>query len=1029
MKGPTHLAVHRKVATSAIAVALVVLGALSLPKLPVDFLPNIAYPLIKVHVWWRGATPEEIDEHVADVLEREMASVEGLDYLESSALEGTYTLQVSFRYDVDVNVAFQDVQAAMARAARHLPPDMDPPVVIKADPQQLPVVQLVVQSTLWDLVKLRDWTESWLVDRVLAVPGVAGAEIVGGLKREIRVHLRPHLLEKHGLSVADVQRALAAANVEMFGGRVNAGSRELIARTMGELQTLEEIRAVVIKRRGAAKVYLRDLAEVVDGHEEVRVITRLDGRPCVKINVQKQTDANTVAVAQAVARRLKALRPAMPAHVKIGMVENQADYVEGALSGVRTAAWQAALLVLVVSLLFLGSVRQALVLLVVLPVILTINFALMRLGGFSVNVFSLAGLVIAFGVLLDNSIVVLENIAREGDGGGDRNAVAVKGTRQVAGAVVAGTVTLLALFVPFLFISGITSLLFRELILVVAGIVVVSLACSLTLVPMLASLVLRPRARQGPSRWLRWLQDGYGRLVARSLRWRWLVLALFIGITASMALVVPQLGSEFLPNLDDGRVMIKVKLPTGTSVEATNRLLVQIEQLVTDDPLVESAFTLVGGKVWGLYTFEVANEGQIDLQLAGRKSRAISTEAYIRRLRRRLARLAPPGGKVMVRQQRIKGIRKMGESDLEIQVRGPDLKKLFELAREVTRVARESPNLTNVHLGMDLTKPELLVKIDRARAHELGVSVADVATTLRAMLQGVVATRYQEGKEHYNIRLRIPESRIRSKRDVEELVISGGEGKQHRLRDLATVTRGTGPVEIVREDQVKQVVIRADVKGGSAGAALSELKQRLAKLDLPRGYELGYAGKARLMQDLSRSVLGILGLAIFLALVVLSVQFNNVRYPALILCSIPVCVAGVACALWISGLAMGATVLVGLLVVVAATVNDGVLLFTLADELRGAASSRAATDAVREAARLRLRPRVMTTATTIAGLAPLAFNIGAGGDMLQPMAVAAIGGLLFEIPVALFLMPCLYVMVSRSRKTSGDDVKETEATS
>jgi multidrug efflux pump subunit AcrB len=344
-------------------------------------------------------------------------------------------------------------------------------------------------------------------------------------------------------------------------------------------------------------------------------------------------------------------------------------------------------------------------------------------------------------------------------------------------------------------------------------------------------------------------------------------------------------------------------------------------------------------------------------------------------------------------------------------------------------VARESPSLTNVHLGMDLTKPELIVKIDRVRANELGVSVADVATTLRAMLQGVVATRYQEGKEHYNIRLRIPESRIRSKRDVEELIISGGEGKQHRLRDLATVSRGTGPVEIVREDQVKLVVIRADVKGGSAGVALSELKQRLAKLDLPRGYELGYAGKARLMQDLTRSVLGILGLAIFLALVVLSVQFNNVRYPALILCSIPVCVAGVAIALWISGLAMGATVLVGLLVVVAATVNDGVLLFTLADELRGSAPTEAAADAVREAARLRLRPRVMTTVTTIAGLAPLAFNIGAGGDMLQPMAVAAIGGLLVEIPVALVLMPCLYVMVSRRRNTSGDAVRETEVAS
>jgi len=1026
MKGLTHLAVHRRVATAAIACALVVLGALSLPRLPVDFLPNIVYPLIKVHVWWRGATPEEIEERVAEVLEREMSSVEGLDYLESSSLEGTYTLQVSFRYDVDVNVAFQDVQAAMARAARHLPPDMDPPVAIKADPQQLPVVQLVVQSALWDLVKLRDWTETWLLDRMLAVPGVAGAEILGGLKREIRIHLRPHSLEKHELSVADVQRALAAANLEMFGGRIHAGPREIIARTMGEFQSLEEIRAVVIKRHGAAKVYLRDLAEVVDGHEEVRVVTRLDGRPCVKINIQKQTDANTVAVALAVTKRLDALRSARPTHVRIGMVENQADYVDSALSGVKTAAWQAALLVLAVSLLFLGSARQALVLLVVLPVILTINFALMRLGGFSVNVFSLAGIVIAFGVLLDNSIVVLENIAREGaEGEGDPKTLAVKATRQVAGAVFAGTLTLLALFVPFLFVSGITSILFRELILVVAGIVLVSLACSLTLVPMLGSLLLGRRDRRGRSRWLTWLQRVYGRLVARCLRWRWLVLAIFVGLTISTTLVVPSLGSEFLPRLDDGRVMIKVKLPTGASLEATDRLLSRIEQHISDDPLVASAFTLVGGKVWGLYTFEVASEGQIDIQLVPRQMRTITTQQYLPRLRQRLARLAPPGGRVMVRQQRIKGIRKTGESDLEIQVRGPNLQKLFGLARQVTRMARESSRLTNVHVGMDLTKPELLVRIDRARAHDLGVSVADVATTLRALLHGIIVTRYQEGKDHYNIRLRIPESRLRSKQDVEDLVISAPGGRQHRLRDLATVTRGTGPVEIVREDQVRQVVIRADVKGGSMGAALGELKRKLGRLTLPPGYEIGYAGKARLMKDLSRSVLGILGLAVFLALVVLAVQFNNLRYPALILCSIPACVAGVAIALWSSGLAMGATVLVGLLVVVAATVNDGVLLFTLADELRCTASAGAA-EAVRQAATLRLRPRTMTTATTIAGLTPLALNMGAGSELLQPMAVAAIGGLLLEIPVALLLMPCMYVLVSRTERRR-DDAAALEA--
>ncbi|MBW2704419.1 MAG: efflux RND transporter permease subunit, partial [Deltaproteobacteria bacterium] len=991
----------------------------SLTLLPVDFLPNIAYPLIKVHVWWPGATPEEFDEHVADVIEREMASAEGLDYLESSSIEGGYTLQVNFRYGVDVNVAFQDVQAAMARAARRLPPDMDPPIVIKADPQQLPVVQLTVQSSLWDLVEIRDWTETWLLDRVLAVSGVSGAEILGGLKREIRVHLDPLALEKHELSVGDIQKALTEANVEMFAGRVNAGPRELIARTLGEITSLDEIRSVVVKNHGIAKVYLRDLAQVVDAHEEVRVITRLDSSPCVKLSVQKQPDSNTVEVARALSQRIEELGPVLPGHIKLGMVESQAEYVDGALSSVKAAASQAALLILFVTFLFLGSLRQSLVLMTALPLTLIINFALMRLGGFSINIFTLAGIVIALGVLLDNSIVVLENISRQNEEGHrDRDTIAVNATTQVAGAVLAGTLTLLALFVPYLLVSGITSLLFRELILVVAGVVLVSLICSLTLVPMLGSLLLGKPGTQRSPRWQVRLRDGYGRIVRHSLRWRWPVLAVFVGILVTATLLAPSLGSEFLPKLDDGRIMVKVKLPTGSSLGETDKLLARIEQKLSDDPLIESAFTLSGGKVWGLYTFEVANEGEIDLQLAPRGARKITTKAYMQKLKKRLSKMAPPGGKVMVRQMRIKGIRKMGQSDLEIQVRGPELSKLFELARGVVQAAQENPHLSNVNLGMDLTKPELLVRIDRKQASELGVSVSDVATTLKALLHGVIAGRYQEGEEHYNIRLRIPEKQIRSKRDIENLVLSGAGGRQYRLRDLATVTQGTGPVEIIRENQVKQVVVRADAWGASVGLALNELKTDMKKLDLPAGYELDYGGKARLMEDLAETALGILGLAIFLAMVVLAVQFNSIRYPFMILCCIPMSATGMVFALWASGLAMGATVLVGLLVVLAATVNDGVLLFTLADELRTDSRFRTAAAAVQEAARLRLRPRIMTTATTIAGLTPLAFNIGVGGDMLQPMAVGAIGGLLAEIPVALFLMPCLYAMASRTAKTA-----------
>ena len=290
----TQYALNRRLATSTIAVAFVVLGLFTLWQLPVDFLPDITYPMIKVHIWWRGATPEEIDKNIADPVERQMATVDGLDYLESSSIEGMYTLQANFQYDVDVDVAYQDALAAMARVARELPKDMDPPVIIKADPSQLPIVQLTVTSDLWDLIKIRTWTDEWLQDQLLAVPGVAGTEIVGGLKREIRIHLDEEALEKHGLTIAGITKRLQEENVEQFGGRVTSGNKEFIARTIGEYRNLEEIRSVVVASRGSAKVMLQDIAEVVDASEDARVITRLDGHPAVKLSVLKQADANTV---------------------------------------------------------------------------------------------------------------------------------------------------------------------------------------------------------------------------------------------------------------------------------------------------------------------------------------------------------------------------------------------------------------------------------------------------------------------------------------------------------------------------------------------------------------------------------------------------------------------------------------------------------------------------------------------------------------------------------------------------------------
>ena len=1015
----TEYTVRRRYATAAIVFTLLILGTYGLVNLPVDLLPNITYPMIKVHIWWRGATPEDVDKNIADPIERQMATVEGIDFLYSSSIEGMYTLEANFRYGVNVDVAYQDALAAMARVARELPKDMEPPVVIKADPSQLPVLQLTVSSTELDLTELRTWADDWLQDQLVAVAGVAGTEIVGGLKREIRIHLDPAALEKHRLTLAGIAKRLQQENIEQFGGRVTQGAREYIARTTGEYRSLDDIRNVLIAQENGAKVLLRDIAQVEDAHEEVRVITRYNGKPAVKVSVLKQADANTVEVSKAVAKRIEELKPTIPQSIFFGTVENQADYVGAALTGVRNAALEAALLVVVILALFLGSWRQVVAMVWALPATLLINFGLMQLAGFSLNIFSLGGLVIAIAVDLDNSIIVIENITRLRRERPDMpvNELVVAATHQVGPAVMAATLSFLALFLPFLLVPGMASLLFHELILVIAGIMAISLVMAIAVTPIVMALVLGSRSAHADrmtfaERMIERLTISYTRLLEVTIRHRWATFVFFTVMLLVGAFLLPRLGTEFLPKMDDGRVMVKLRLPTGASVEQTSQGLAKVEAAIASDSLIDNTFTLVGGRVWGLYTYEVANEGEVDIQLVGKDKREISTEAYIRQLEQRIAKVTLPAGKAMVMQQQMKGIRKIGNADIEVKVKGQDAQQLYALANRVAESMEQLGQFKNVYVSMDMTKPEYQVRTDRVRAAELGVTVADIAATLRTTISGDVISRYRDGDEYYNMRLMVPEQVMSSKQAIENLTVSSAQGGYLRLDDVADVVAAVGPVEIVREDQVKQVIVRGDAQGVSVGAALAALQEKLKGIEKPAGYELKFGGQAQMMDEMRRSLLLILIFAIFFAFVILVVQFNDLRLPLYILAGIPISLSGLVILLYVSGIPLGATVIIGALVVIAANVMEGVLLINYAEHIRGE-ERLPPREAVLKAARIRFRPRLMTSLGVLVGFLPLALNLEQGGDMLQPMAVGAMGGLAFTILVTLFFVPTLYVWASR----------------
>jgi multidrug efflux pump subunit AcrB len=554
--------------------------------------------------------------------------------------------------------------------------------------------------------------------------------------------------------------------------------------------------------------------------------------------------------------------------------------------------------------------------------------------------------------------------------------------------------------------------------------VVISLLIAVTLTPLLTDRLLR-KEREGRASGLTRLFDTtvqaatrlYAAALGTCLRARWVVIILTLALFALSVLLAARIGSEFLPKLDDGRVMVKVMMPAGTAVHEVDRILSQIETQIRDLPEIESIFTLAGGKVWGLATYEIANEGELDIQLVRKARRRITTAQFIEKIKPLVGKVSAPGGKTPVMQMKVKGIRQIGQQEVEVKVKGADVEPIFEFAKKVAARLNETPGLTNVNISMDMTKPEYRVYVDRARASAMGISVNQVASTLRALVHGVVATQYREGSEYYDIRVLVPEVRLASKSDLENLILDAERGQPVYLRDVAEVRRAVGPIEIVREDQIKEVVVRADSAGISVGEAVARAERAVAELERPSGVEFAMGGQAQMMAE-NRRVMGlIIGFAALFAYVVLAIQFESFSLPFLIMLNVPLALTGAFLALYMAQTPIGVTVLIGLVIMMGGIVSQGVVLLTLAEEYR--MQGEAALEAIRRAAPVRVRPILMTQLTTVLGVVPLALNLGEGGDMLKPMAVAVIGGLLYSLLLTLVFLPAAYAVVRRTGHSDG----------
>ncbi len=1020
----TTQSIKRPAGTIMLMIVLMVVGIAGIYRLPTNMLPDITYPMVKVYVYWPGATPEQMENEVAMVIERKMATVDNLDYIESTSEEGVYTLLVNFDYSVDRDVAYQDVLAKMGLIKKELPEGILEPVVFKADPSQLPVVEVLVSSDNMSLTQLRTWVENEFQEEFSSVKGSAGTALSGGMLREIRVHVDPLKLNGYGITLQEVSDRLKKENIDMVGGRIVTKSRDYIIRTYDEYSSINEIENLIIRDRDNdddGRVLLKDVAEVRDHHELQRIRTRYNGKEGVRISIFKQAAANAVSVSDDINSRMSELREELPPATHVEMIYDQAEYVRLATNGVRDAMLLAALLVTLVSAFFLLGWRRILALVLSLPVTLLGTFFFMQLLDFSINIFTLGGLAIAMTVVLDNNIVMLENITRVQETEAETGNPVTKGAVQISGAIVTATLTFLSLFVPFLLIPGLSSLLFKELVITVAIIICLSMVVSLTVTPMLMALFY-PEGKKNRQKgnFITRLSDGfinvliyiYKPILNWSLRLRWLVIIVFLLLLIPGYYYLQQTGSEFLPTADDGLITVKVMMPTGTSMTETDNVLKQIEKVVQKQDYIHGFATLAGGKVWGLVTTENSFEGELNVQLVPAAQRPMNTDEYVEKLRPVVMKaVKAPGAVIKVFHTKMKGIRRTGNFDIELEVTAPRSESMTEIFSEAANIRSELATLdylSGLDISLQLTKPEYQISVDRQKASDLGLSIEDIGNTVKTLVGGHVATRYKDGAYYYPIRVIIDEQQIKSAVVLENLYVYSKNGIKVPLNVVANVKKTTGPVQIDRKNQDRVIKVTANAMGTSVGDATTGIKEKLSNYSLPAGYRLSYGGSSQMLAENMQQMAIILLFALFLGYAVMVLYFESFLKPLIIIIRIPLSLAGISYALHITGTPVSVTALIGIIMLTGMEINNGVILITFIDELR--AQGQGIVEAIKQAALLRLRPILITDINSLFGLLPLALLLGDGTEMLRPMAIVVIGGLLFGLLLVFIFIPVAYLI-------------------
>ncbi len=1022
------LAIRRPVFATVIFLILSLLGAISFFRLPVDLMPDMTLPTITVSDSYSGVGPEEMEELVTIPLERALSSTPSVKEMTSTSSEGSSQVRLSFEWGTDIEAATDEVRTRVDRARASLPDDADPPSIFKFDVGVFPIVFLGVSSDM-PPKDLRHFAEKQLQYRFERIPGVAQADIWGGLQREIHVSLDREKMHALRLSPNQVIAALRRENLNEPAGQVNEGDFELLMRTEGEYTSLDEIRKTMVTRRQGRPIYISDIAKVEDSHQEIRNLVRINGVPGLRMSIRKQSGANTVDVARAVLAELDRINRDFP-NVHVTTIFDNSKFIERAVANVRDAALYGSILAIIILLLFLRNLRSTLVVAISIPISIVSTFGLMYFYGFTLNTITFGGLALGVGVLVDNAIVVLENIFRHRQDGEEKIKAARNGASEVAMAITASTLTTVVVFIPVVFMQGISGVLFQQLAWVVSFSLFSSLLVALTLVPLLASRFVRVREpkigtiRQKVIHKMATALEGLDRSYSEGIRWslrhRWFVISASLVAVIGSLFLIQFIGFEFQPETDEGEVRVSLELPEGTRLEVTDDVTRQVEALIKENvPEVVNVLTEVGEA--GGWHAANTNTAEIRMSMVPLAERSRSTQQIAEALRPKLEQLAgvlsrtrASGGNFIMR------IAQGDSGQLSLDVRGYNLSQSYQVAVELKRMLESTDGISDARITRTAGRPESRIFIDRVKAATMGLSVTEIATTIRAALGGTTASYFREQGDEYDINVRYEQSDRMSAADVLAIPVQTPGGQIVPLSSLVSFQRSEGPTAISRRDQQRVISVTGNVSGTrDMGSIVEDMQRKIATLSLPPETAVIFSGDWEDQQEAFFYLkLGFI-LAVVLVYLVMAAEFESFRYPFLIMFSLPLASLGVILALFLTNTTFNMQAFIGIIMLVGIVVNNAIVLVDYVLQLIRL-HGMSVTDALIQGGRRRLRPILMTTLTTVLGLVPMALGVGEGAELQAPMARVLIGGMISSTFITLFLIPTLFYTMEtvRVRKAS-----------